>query len=154
MNQKIYSVDPEMGLADVIEFLLKHEISNAPVLEKLDGRSRLVGFISEGDCLEALANESFFGSPSPSQSARTIMRSHPVCVSPNTDLFSLASIFTSHGYRHLPVTENGHLLGIVSRRDILKAMDSYYRETIADREGKRSPPDLREIINQRFLVTR
>ena len=81
------------------------------------------------------------------------MRRHPVCVQPETDLFTLASIFVSHGYRHLPVVEEGRLVGIVSRRDILKAMDHYYRKMLEKKDRDRQLPDYSEIMQQRFIVS-
>ncbi len=154
MTDRVHCIGPEMPLAEIITFLEKHEISNAPVIEQQDNKKILLGFVSERDCLAVLANESFFGSPSPPQTAATIMRRHPVCVESDTELFALASIFASHGYRHLPVVEDGHLLGIVSRRDILKAMDTYYRTVLQEKDRERHRPDYSEVMQQRFLVTR
>lgn len=152
MTRQVRCLSPAMSLAEIIAFLEKHEISSAPVVEETDHRKTLVGFVSERDCLEFLANESFYGFPAPPQTAQTIMRKHPVCVSPETDLFALASIFISHGFRHLPVVENGVLQGIVSRRDILKAMDVYYQETNRAKDKQRNPPNLHEIMQHRFIV--
>lgn len=152
MTRKVRVVTPDMSLSDVVQFLLNHDISNAPVVETQNHRQILVGFISERDCLEFLSNETFYGCPSPPQTARTIMRMHPVCISPETELFTLASIFSSHNYRHLPVVENGELKGIVSRRDVLKAMDKYYQDTIESHDEQRFQPDLRKIVNLRFLA--
>ncbi len=154
MTGQVCTVTPEMSLSDVIALLLKHGTSNAPVVDRRDGQPRLAGFISERDCLAALSDELFFGSPSPSQTAATVMRRHPVCVAPDTDLFALASIFAVHGYRHLPVVEGNELVGVVSRRDVLRAMDTYYREVLAATEMKRHPPDLHQIVNQRFILSR
>jgi CBS domain-containing protein len=153
MTRRPECIPPQMPLADIIDFLLRHEVSNAPVVAERDGRTMLVGFVSERDCLEYLANESFYGSPAPPQRAETIMRKHPICVQPNTELFTLASIFVNHGYRHLPVVENGELLGIVSRRDILKAMNDYYQREIRDRDRERHPPELGEMMQTRLIVT-
>ncbi len=154
MNRRIHMIDPAMSLADVVTFLIKHQISNAPVVEK-DGKGmRLLGFVSEGDCLEFLSNELFYGNPSPAQTAETIMSKHPVCVGPNEDIFTLTSIFTSHRYRHLPVVENGHLLGIISRRDLIRALDLYYRDWTQTQDRARLPIDLRQIIYHRFLASK
>jgi predicted transcriptional regulator len=49
--------------------------------------------------------------------------------------------------------ENGELLGIVSRRDILKAMNEYYEMKCQDRDRQKHPPQLTEMIQQRLLVT-
>lgn len=108
MNRHVQTVAPDMPLAEVVAFLLKHEISSVPVVEHEGHQLRLVGFISERDCLEHLSNEAFYGSPMPPQTAGTIMRRHPVCVAPETELFTLVSIFVHHGYRHLPVVEDDH----------------------------------------------
>lgn len=152
MTKHVRAVSPNMPLGDVIQFLLQHEISNAPVVEEQNNKQVLLGFISERDCLEFLSNEAFYGCPSPPQTARTIMRLHPVCVAPGTELFTLASIFCSHNYRHLPVVDNNQLLGIVSRRDVLKAMDAYYQDAIKNHDEQRFHPDLRQIVNLRFLA--
>lgn len=153
MTVHVHTVSPGMSLGDVIQFLIRHKISNAPVVEQQDGKQKLVGFISERDCLALLADESYFGSPSPPQTVRTAMRLHPVCVSPETELFTLASIFVNHGFRHLPVVDGEVLRGIVSRRDILRALDEYYRET-QDLQSRRKffRPDLHEIANHRFIT--
>jgi CBS domain-containing protein len=153
MTSHVCCVSPEMSLGEIVDFLKKHEISNAPVVEEHDGKKMLVGFISEADCLEYLANEVFFGSPSPPQSAATFMRRHPICIAPETELFTIASIFINHRHRHLPVVKDGVLLGVVSRRDILEALDDYYRAGIRDKDRRRHPPNFREIISHRFLVS-
>lgn len=152
MTRHVHAVTPDMPLGDVIQFLLQHQISNAPVVEEQNHKQLLLGFISERDCLEFLSNEAFYGCPSPPQTSQTIMRMHPVCVSPETELFTLASIFCSHTYRHLPVVANGELLGIVSRRDVLKAMDEYYQNAVQAHDEQRIRPDLRQIVNLRFLA--
>ncbi|MFW5815879.1 MAG: CBS domain-containing protein [Wenzhouxiangella sp.] len=155
MTRKVHTVRPEMSLDEAIGFLRRHKISNAPVVEEdADGHRLLVGFLSEGDCLEHLSNEVFFGSPAPRQTVNTMMKRHPVCIEPEMDVFTLASIFVNHGYRHLPVAAEGRLLGIVSRRDILHALNGFYQAAFKDRKSKKFPPDLAEIINHRFILKR
>lgn len=152
-NRHVHAVAPEMTLGEVVSFLLHHDISSAPVVETIGERTVLVGFISERDCLEYLSNEAFYGSPSMPQTVRTMMRRHPVCVTPETELFALVSVFVHHGFRHLPVVdEDHHLLGIVSRRDILKALEQYYHRVVKAHDREHFPPDLGEIIHQRFIV--
>lgn len=150
MNRHARTVRSEMPLDDVVSFLLKHNISNAPVIDASATEQHLVGFISERDCLEYLSSEAFYGSPAPPHRAETIMRKHPICVAPDTDLFTLVSIFTSHDYRHLPVTEGEQLLGIVSRRDILRALDRHYREHYSDDPKHQTRPDPSQISSYRF----
>lgn len=152
MNRQVRTVGPQATLDEVVGCLIKHELSNVPVVQNEDGHVRLLGFVSEADCLEFLANELFYGNPSPPQTAESIMTRHPVCIGPNEDIFTLTSIFTSHNYRHLPVVEDQHLLGIVSRRDLILALDGYYRQWTKARDEERFPVDLQPIMNHRFLV--
>jgi len=154
MSKPVEVVTPDMNLSDVIHFLLKHHVSNAPVVEKVNDKNMLIGFISEHDCLSALSDEVFFGFPSLPQTARTIMTPHPICITPRTELFSIVSIFNSHKLRHLPVVEDGHLLGIVSRRDILKAMDEYYKKNLHQQDHERQLRDTSQALNLRFTIDR
>lgn len=151
MNRKVETVQQNQSLADVTNFLLTHKLSNVPVVDKTDGPSpKLLGFISEQDCLEHLSNELFHGRTEQAQTARMIMKRHPVCIDADTDLFTLASIFVDHGYRHLPVVEGEQLLGIVSRRDILKAIDAHYRASFLKQQSEHFPPDRSMFENLRF----
>ena len=153
MTRKVHTVGPDEPMAEVANLLVTHKLSSVPVVvhEESSGRNSLVGIVSEQDCLEHLSNELFHGRTEQARCAKHIMTAHPVCVSPETDLFALTSIFVSHGYRHLPVVEDHLLLGIVSRRDILRAIDAYYREWVLKTEMEHFPPDFSEIINLRFL---
>lgn len=153
MQRDVATIAPDMRLADVMEFLQRHQLASAPVVEQnTDGQTVLVGFISEGDCLEHLSNEVFFGSPAPAQTARTMMKRHPVCVGPDTDIFALASIFVNHRLRLLPVVDGDRLVGVVGRHDVLHGLDRYYRQAIQQRHTVKFPPDLHEVANLRFVT--
>ena len=153
MNRQLHTVEEDLALSDVIAFMLKHKVSNVPVIKREGNRKCLLGLVTEGDCLEYLSNEFFYGNPSQPQTAGTIMKRHLMCVSPEEDVFALASILASHRYRHIPVVKDHELLGMVSRRDILKTLDQFYRKWIQTRERERFPVDLHKIMNLRFLVS-
>ena len=155
MTTQVTCVSPETPLGEAVSLMVRNKVSNTPVVEETaSGERKVVGFLSEGDCLEFLSNEMFFGSPAQPQTAATMMKRHPVCVAPETDVFTLASIFVDHGYRHLPVVEDGRFVGIVSRRDILQALEAAYGESLKEGEERRRIPELRDIINARFQVRR
>ncbi len=153
MNKSVKTLTEETSLADAIRFLVSHEISSAPVVKEApDGRKIVVGMLTEKDCIDRLADEMFFGSPRPTQTVATMMKRHPVCVAPDNEVFSLLSLFASHGLRHAPVTEeDGHLVGMVSRRDILKFINSYYDQELDSYAREHFPPDLRKVSNLRFF---
>ena len=152
MQTQVKTVPPDMSLDDVTQFLLSHHLSNAPVVDQTDGGHYLLGFVSERDCLAALSQEDYYGSPSPAQTARTIMRSSPICVTPDSDLFSVASLLINHGYRHVPVADHGQLIGLVSRRDVLKAVVEYGQRYGQEKLRERFRPDPSQLINLRYLV--
>lgn len=152
MHKHVVTVHAEDRLGEIVRRMLKNKVSNVPVVEEVDGQPSLIGFISEADCLEHLSNEVFHGNPAPPMTAELIMKRHPVCVSPDTNIFTLASIFMSHRLRHLPVVEDHVLLGIVSRRDILQALERYSLEVGKLLEDERHPPDIKKIINHRFIA--
>ncbi len=153
MSAHTHTVSPDMPMSEVLQFLVHCSVTSVPVVEQdADGRSILVGVISEGDCLECLANEVFFGSPCPVQTVRNRMKRHPICVDPEMDLFTLASIFMSHQHRYFPVVEDRYLVGMVDRLTVIRALDAYYRDTMKLRDSEKSKPKLRDVISRYFVA--
>jgi CBS-domain-containing membrane protein len=153
MNGHVKTLTEDLTLDQAMEFLLRHEVSCAPVVKEEAGARRLiVGILTEKDCLTRIADEWYFGSPRPIQTVATTMQRHPLCVTPEMDVFSLVSFFASHGLRHAPVaTESGELLGIISRRDILRAIHRYYDQDQRSWQLTHFRPDLSHLVNLRFF---
>ena len=61
-------------------------------------------------------------------------------VDPKRDLYSIAQHFLTHAVRRLPVVDGDQLVGQISRRDVLVAMDAFSRKRIVVRQY----PDYRE----------
>ena len=119
MTSPVITVTADMEAHEAIGLLLKHRISGAPVVE-MDGMDkRLVGIISEKDFLAILTGGAFYDQE-PSKVA-DFMKTECLTVEPDTDLFTVADIFMKVHYRRLPVVEDGRLVGIVSRRDVLNS---------------------------------
>jgi CBS domain-containing protein len=149
MVTKIHTVTPDATIDNVITMLIEHEIPAAPVVEDNDGSKKLLGFITEKDCLEYFSNEIYYGNPD--VSVRFLMR-FPLCASPETDLFSMASIFTDHPYRHLPVVKKKQLVGMISRRQVLRALYEFERKVCIGKSKSKSLMDFRELVNLRFII--
>ncbi len=119
MSTNLITFTPDMEVMRAINELVKHRISGAPVVGK-DGS--VVGMLSERDCLNVgliAAQESCVAGP-----VSQFMTAKVVSVDPDTNLTQLASMFLSNSFRRYPVIDNGKLIGIISRSDVLKAINS------------------------------
>ncbi len=150
MTTNLITVTPEMSLIQVVDLLLNKGVSNVPVVRPTRGGNELVGLITERDCLDYLTEAIF--NDDPNIIVESAMKHIPVCVSPETDVFTVSSIFTQQGYRHLPVVKKTMLLGIVSRRDVLRGLKDYHLKLYKMKDTERKLPDLREILMNRRLI--
>ena len=150
MIKNVVTLSPDASLDEVISLLIKRNIPAAPVVSEKDDKKELLGFLTEKDCLEYFANEIYYGNPD--VTAQSIMQRAPLCVSPETDVFSMATIFTRHAYRHLPVVKKKQLVGIVCRRDVLRGLYEFERKVCSQKAKDKCLLDFREIVNLRFII--
>ncbi len=112
MTASVVSVDPDRPSGDIAKLLLEHGIGAVPVV---DSRGNLVGIVSEKDLL---AGEE-------AKPACAVMTGSVVTVPGEADLRTIAGLFARHEIGHLPVIENGRMVGIVSRTDLARVVASY-----------------------------
>ena len=119
MTRKLVTLRPEQPAVEAAALLLKHGISGAPVV---DEEGRLLGLLSEYDCLRAVASADYeMDSHDAIEFVGDLMSKDCVTVSPEMELFAIAHKFVTRRMRRFPVIEDGKLIGQVSRRDALKA---------------------------------
>ncbi|MBL7023806.1 MAG: CBS domain-containing protein [Candidatus Marinimicrobia bacterium] len=117
MTKELVVFTPETDIYAAIDELVKSEISGAPIVDK-DGR--LVGIISQKDCLRTLANGAFHNAPAGPVSE--YMTEAVMSIGPDMDIFTVADLFLNNVYRRIPVVQDGVVIGQISRRDILRAI--------------------------------
>jgi len=136
MTPDVVSAGPDTPLAELVRLMLDHQISAVPIVE--DGR--VVGIVSESDLLRRAEADS---EPSPSRwlelvtssdrlaaaytraharRASEIMTREVVTVTDATPINAVAHLLEKHGIKRVPVTRDGNLIGIVSRRNLLQAL--------------------------------
>jgi len=126
MTRRLHTLTPSTSLFDAVAFLLRHDISGAPVV---DETGRLVGLFSELDCLRALAGGEFYDHGYyAAHTVADLMSEASHTIAPDLDLFAIAGTFVTLRVRRLPVVEDGRLVGLVGRRDMLAAIDRLRRE--------------------------
>ena len=133
MVSRVITLRPDTDIFVAIRVLLSRRISGAPVL---DARGGLVGLLSEKDCLKLLALGGFHEDDFAGATVADYMTSDVSTIGLDTDIFTIAGLFLRHPYRRLPVVDDGLLVGQVSRRDVLKGI-----ETLRETRGKKSYPD-------------
>jgi predicted transcriptional regulator len=148
---KFVMVSPNDSLDTVISTLLKHEIPAAPVVEKVNDTIDMLGCITEQDCVEYFANEIYYGNPD--VTARSIMQRYTFCVTPQTDLFTAACLFTRQSCQLLPVVKKKHeFVGLVTRRRVLRALNEFEKKIYKHKAEGKTLRDFHEIVNMRFII--
>lgn len=121
MATELVTFTLEQDIQVVIDTMIENEISGAPVL---DDEGKLVGIITEKDCLKAMIDVAYHNQPLSKSKVQDYMTKNPQTVSVENDVLDVANAFLKTHFRRYPVVNNGKLIGQVSRRDILKAANS------------------------------
>ena len=127
MTSPAVTVRPNLSLKGVARLLDAHSVTALPVVDTHGG---IVGVISEADViLEVVPRDPRMheipGSlPEAPPFARTadVMSHRPITVSPAADVADAVELMTSTSVKSLPVVENGVVVGVVSRRDVVRAL--------------------------------
>jgi CBS domain-containing protein len=108
---------PDTSVEKVVKTLVKNGLVGAPVL---DEEKNLLGFITEQNCIKEILNDSYYDQNH--LAAKDIMRKNPLFVSPDDSIIKLAEEMLQKRPKLYPVLENGKVIGIITRRDVLKAL--------------------------------
>ena len=100
-------------LADAVTRLGTRRIGALPVIE--DGR--IVGIVSERDVIYCLKDH---GAEVLDWPVSRGMSSPAITAAPDTEVLSALALMTQRRIRHLPVVEDGRIVGIVSIGDLVK----------------------------------
>ncbi len=141
MTTEVISVTPEATVGDIAALLIQHRISGVPVIEA----GRLVGIVTEGDLMRRPETGTAVD-PSPwltlltgpgvapdrfskvhGLTAGEVMTREVVAVSPDTPLDEVARILESRRIKRVPVIEDGRLVGILSRANLLHGLLAAHR---------------------------
>jgi len=114
MTRPVITAREDMRLTEVMRLLLRWHVSGLPVV---DENERVVGIISEHDlvnlALDGNAEDTTVGE---------VMTREVRWFPPEAPIADIASCFSARRLRRVPIVERGRLVGIVSRRDILREL--------------------------------
>ncbi|MFQ3335427.1 MAG: CBS domain-containing protein [Candidatus Arcticimaribacter sp.] len=108
----------EQSIHEVMNSLIKNKISGGPVV---DDRGKLIGVISEADCMKEISDSRYFNMPILDKTVGHFMTKEVETLPASMTLFDAASKFHDTSRRRFPVLENNKLVGQVSRKDVVIA---------------------------------
>ena len=108
----LWHVRPDDTVFTALLLLAQHEVG---ALVVMDG-GRMVGIVSERDYTRKVVLQ---GRHSESTRVEEIMTRNVICVSPRSKTRDCMALMSEKNIRHLPVVEDGHVVGMVSIRDIV-----------------------------------
>lgn len=139
MQRDVFALEPDWPLDRAIGELTRRGYSGAPVV---DPNGRILGVLSEADCLRLLASAAFYAVPT--GRVADAMHQDLVTVGPDTDAFDLTWRFQSSPIRRVFVVDpDGRLLGLIARRDLLTALDR-----IRTARSKADPASTYELLRR------
>ncbi|SFR03010.1 CBS domain-containing protein [Lentzea waywayandensis] len=128
MTTDVVVVEQDTPARDAARLIADRGFTALPVV---DAFGALVGMVSEADLLRnrlpqdprrLVHGEPVEARQAPADVVAQAMTKSPVTVSPNTDLAEVADLMLEHDVRSVPVVHEGHLAGIVTRRDMLRSI--------------------------------
>lgn len=118
MKQKVICFHPEQSIVEVIQTLLRKNISGGPVV---NNDNELIGIISEGDCLKEISDCRYHNYPMEDIKVKDHMIKKVITIDGDMNVLDAANKFLDSRHRRFPIVKNGKLVGQISQRDVLKA---------------------------------
>lgn len=124
MCKDLITFTPETDLFDAINALLEYRITGAPVI---DAQGNLVGLLSEADCLKAILTLTYHEEEMGGK-VGTYMSEEVYTINYDADIIKVAEEFIRNKRRRLPVVKDGKVIGQISRRDVLRAVEQFAQD--------------------------
>ncbi len=126
-GREAYAVSPEASVLDAVRMMAEREVGALLVMEG----ERLEGIVSERDYARKVV---LLGRSSGATTVREIMTADVVVADPERSVQQCMSAMTEHRIRHLPVVDDGRVIGVVSIGDLVKAVIADQQATIEQLE--------------------
>lgn len=111
----IWTVSPDASVYEALQLMAEKNIGAVLVMDN----GRLVGLLSERDYARKLVLENRSSRETP---VRDVMTERVAYASPSMEIEQCMALMTDKRFRHLPIMDNGKLVGLVSMGDLVKAI--------------------------------
>ena len=127
-GRQVFAIPPGAAVLDAIRLMAERHVGALLVMEG----DRLAGIVSERDYARKVI---LLGRSSADTPVREIMTAAVITVQPETPVEACMQIMTECRVRHLPVIEGGHVVGMVSIGDLVKAVIAEQQQHIEQLES-------------------
>ena len=118
MSKSLITFKKDQLVIEVMEALTKNKISGAPVVNEYN---ELEGIISDGDCMKQISESRYYNMPIGDMRIEQFMSTDIKPIDRKVNIFDCANLFHVHNCRRFPIVEDGKLIGMISRKDVLCA---------------------------------
>jgi CBS domain-containing protein len=121
MSAQLVTVTPDTEILHAVQKLLTYKVSGAPVV---DDSGSLVGMLTERDCMKVVINavyHSEYGGV-----VAEFMATEIQTMQADDNLVDAARRFFQEGFLRYPVMQEGRLIGVISRSDVMRAMGDFW----------------------------
>jgi CBS domain-containing protein len=124
-------VTPEFSLSKTAKLMIQSGVRQLPVFEE----KKLLGFITDENIIHGAVTQEWGNTK-----MKEIMTKAPYTIEANRSAGAVLSLFREHGISHVPVIDNGKLVGIVSIQDIIEhVFQPQRRQTLGEIVGEKVP---------------
>jgi len=159
MTRRVVTVAPDVPAMTAARLMLDHKISGLPVV---DAEQHVVGIVSEHDLLRQpdggkrkphwlqlmIEQRELAGETAGFRDRKVddVMTPNPLTIAATSSLEEACRLIADHGIKRLPVVENGKLIGIIARADLVRALAQARQKA-----GATTAPDVSFSERQREL---
>ena len=121
MTREVILLSPTTRVHDALRLLLANDISGAPVV---DERGEVAGMLTGRDVIGAIFHASYhkdLGGPVEAYMSRDVQT-----VDAETDVMAVIELFKKSRFRRFPVLAGTRLVGVISRRDVMRAIEELW----------------------------
>jgi len=149
--KNVIAFRPDFDSFDAIKYFNEYKISTAPVV---NDENEVIGFLSESDCIKCLSNCLFYDEAR-NRTIDLIMSKDVAVAESAWDIFKLETFFVSNHLRCAPVVDSeNHLIGIVTRRDALLALEKCMKGREEYKKEIKTPVELNMQLRIKMIVNR
>ena len=121
MATDLVTLRPETEILRAVHALVENDIAAAPVV---DDAGALVGILTERDCMRVVLNAGYYSEYG--GRVDEFMSKNVETIAADDSIVDAAKLFFGQRFHRYPVLENGRLVGQISRRDVMRALEALW----------------------------